>query len=566
MDAQETNPDSFFDNFAELRRLLVNPSARNRLLIRESGHELTRLAKTSSEEALAHAMLVLVGAEVGDDSTKNTGIQALHSLSNELLLEALNAIVDMTYLGRHDQRWGLIKRLCVIDDDLGLLFIEEPSFGGAAELVASQWSPDRSLPPWLQRELRLQVGWKALELALDTADSRALDLVDSKSLGGRRDEAGWWEYEMQRAANALIRSRLSEGVQRLELLLRNSPPEWTRARIRFDIVRFAPLAVDLNASWIRCCPGGLPAPPEAPSTALAAAAAVAAVLETPQTGKPGMLGRVNAELSNAPWMTFGLFLEPNLRDAIRDELGKLLVAMPDRKFASLPWEGRELLFATACTRYGDSDAAVGLLLRADAHLSNVAYATAIAQIIESNGIELLQSLDLDRITTFFNRHPASCPESLRAILARGGITRAVVDGSNVMWGTRKKAPGVAPKFTHLADAWNQLNAAGYLDIRIFVDARTEHQLSHQDRELLQKWRNEYRVSQVEREADPHIINYFLKDPEHSEIVTGDLYRDWIKQPDYSPLKNWWPQRRRSFHVDQHQRIVFNVPLTRRIPQ
>lgn len=556
--------ERFFEKFAALRHLLASASALNRPLILESGHELVQLASTTSEEALGHAMLVLAGAEAGDDSTKNRGIQVLFSLPNELLSNALEAITDMTYLGPHDQRWSLVKRVCAIDDDLGLLFIEEASFGGAAELIASQWSPDRHLAAWLQRELRLQVGWKALELALKTADVRASDLVESKSLRGGRDEAGWWEYDTQLAVNALIRGRLAEGVKRLELLLNKKPPEWARERIRFEIVRFAPLAVDLNQKWIRSCPSGLPAPREAPSTALAAAVAIASVLEHPESGKPRMLSPLRAEVDESPWMIFGLFLEPNLRHALRTELAKMLLALPDRKFAGLPWEGREDLFANACSRCEESDVAVSLLLKADANRGAGPYATALAEVIRRGGIDLLQSLDLAEIGRFFEHHLALCPESLRAVLARGGTTRAVVDGSNVMWGARERAPGVQPKFAHLEDAWNQLRDAGYLDVRVFVDARTKFELSEQDKKQLQTWVNDYRVSRIEKHADPHIIKYFLRDPEHSEIVTGDHFRDWIRAPDYRALENWWPQRRRNFHIDHDQRVVFNVPLTRKL--
>lgn len=555
--------DQFFEKFATLRNLLTNISALNRPLILTSGYELVQLAATAQEEALAHAILVRVGAETADVSAKTRGIQVLHSLPTELLSDALEAISDMAYIGSHDQRWNLVKTLCTFNDDPGMLFIEEPSFGGAEDLVDSQWTPGHDLPAWLQRELRLQVGWKALELALQTANIRASNLVESKTLRSR-DEAGWWELDTQLAVNALIRGRLSEGVRRLELLLKKNPPEWSLQRIRFEIVRFAPLAVDMSANWLRCCPGGLPVSKEAPSTALAAATAVASVLEHPESGKPGMLGRLSSEFAEAPWMTLGLFLEPNLKDALRFGLAKMLLDLDGRKFAALPWEGREELFAAACSRCDDREVAISLLLRADSLRPTGPYATAMADVINKGGIDLLQSLDLVQIGRFFEHHHALCPESLRGVIARGGISRAVVDGSNVMWGGRERAKGVQPKFAHFEDAYNQLRDAGYSDIRVFVDAKTKFELSEQDRHKLRDWVNDYRISHIERHADPHIIKYFLKDPDHSEIVTSDHYRDWIRQPEYQALEDWWPQRRRTFHVDQDQRVVFHVPLTRRI--
>lgn len=555
--------NDFFERWASLRGRLVavEPDSARELV--DDARSLDALATGSRELALAAAVQVRVGAQVRDGAMLNHGFNRLTALSGDELRESLETVSDLTCLGRPRDRWRIVRRAVGHVVDPAVAFIDDPTPVGAGELLENDWAPDETLMPELRSELRLQVGWAAVELLLTTADVRADHLARLRLLRFRDGEQpGWWERSLQQVALSLLSGDVEEGVRRLVALKQKRPPAWADERIRFEVVRLAPLAVERAEEWIRLCPGGLPSRQEAPSTMLAAATVVADVLLNPTGGKPGKLAQFQNDLDLVPWAMFGLFTAPGLRESLRDYLAERLSALPEATWPTLPWAQRFDAFLAACTRCTDVALAVELVLNSNQGREPSSTVDAIAQILQRCGGRELGQLDLARIAEACAPALDRCPPPLVGLLSRRGIVRAAIDGSNVMWGGRGRGAGGHPKLSHLTEVIQALRDAGYLELGVFVDARTRHELSPSDAQEMERMVARNEISVVRRSADPAIIRYFLESPSQTEIVTGDEFRDWRSMSEFSELNLWWPACRRLFYIDPNERVRFNIPLDR----
>lgn len=305
-----------------------------------------------------------------------------------------------------------------------MAFVDSPDEGTASRLLAG-WSPDETLMPEIQQEIRLQVGWAALDLLLATGSSVAVELSATRVLRFPNATApGWWERCLQQAGACLVVGDVDEAVRRVQLILQNKPPAWAPRRVQLELTRLAPLAGRRTAEWLQMCPGGLPNRQQAPSTALAAAATLANVLSDPNAATPSKLRDVIDELRMQPWTIFGAFLLPALRESLRDYLANELMNLSDQDWSQLPWGTRAPEFAAASANCGDHPTSRFLARRARTGPRSDRRRCTRARDSAWCAPETMLRLDLASLSELFAGlgRPVLSP-AVEALLARRGTVR-----------------------------------------------------------------------------------------------------------------------------------------------
>lgn len=543
----------FWELYGSIRRSLNSPN--------ENGvweHQRIKVDQlvesSSSEEEFAKSIGVRVqfGSQVGDLRLRNLAYNDLAALSGEHLRIAFDTVSDLTRLGPHEARWQVVRRAFGGHDEAAVRFIDSPSSWAAENLYSNSWEPSGSLPGELKTELKLQAGWAAVRLYFASRSESAKMFCEPRSpvLKLPADSVGVWERKLQLISLNVFDGSWDEARTRLRHLLGSQIPAWARPQVRVETIRLAPLVphVGETTSWLSL--GGVESPTneELDSELSTALARVAEVTSNPAAAKTRNL--LSPEFDDACWAFLGLFVHGKISSTLRSSLAEKLLMLDDEKWLSLPWPNRSIPFIEACLSGIESLQAIHLLIRfVKNDLSDEAVRALEALLLNLPEVDLSE---IDLLPLQPHAESFSAAPRLAALIRRRGIYRAVIDGSNVMWGTKQRSAAAKPKLKYLRDVQMQLKAMGYTEIVIFCDARTPHELSEPDKSELAVMQRDNVVTLVHgKEADGEIIKSFMKNPLKSEIVTEDHYKVWLEKGWVQDLgfSEWWPSRKRSFFVE-----------------
>jgi len=531
---------------------------------------LQSLKSTDEERIRSAAVGLQLGVAADNGELRRTALTELRATPPELASEVLSSFPDLTILGLPSQRWMLLDSLSVgplLDPtDEAIRFIRYPTEVGARELLSTEWCPPDALPENLRSELKLHVGWAAIDLKLEYRSEDAHDLLFSPGLRLRpRVEPGWWEQQLQKAVASLIEGDERAATSLVEAIDRWSPPFWAQRQVAYCVAKFAPLASNEFESWSKAAKSVLPSRKDAVSQIDRVALTMTAMLHQEHKTTRQAIADLSDVLASYPWLNFAGFCNSNMPAAARTELAQRLTHLDLEDFNRWHWCGRDRIFAThvgsvkpeetalvlaaAAYRYTDSES----IAEAIADLSNNVPARSIAKSDEA-GEELREVLSqlLPQLST-----------RRQSLLGRGCTYRAILDGSNIMWAGRDKRYGGKPKLKHLEQAMEDLAVHGFEDLVIYTDSATQYQLANEEKERLKKYQNDYKISIVHGQADPLVIRAFLEDPEVSEMVTCDLYRVEMEKEEYAkPLKDFSLSKWRRFHL-RGGKLEWATPLNER---
>lgn len=559
----------FVEQWAAIRERLSAPG--NLSDLNDQVARLRSLESTDEERIRSAAVRLQLGVATENGELRRTALAELRATPPELASEVLSSFPDLTILGLPSQRWMLLDSLSVgtlLDPlDEAVRFIRYPTEAGARELLSANWCPSAALPENLRSELKLHVGWAAIDLKLEHRSEDAHDLLFSPGLRLRpRVEPGWWEQQLQKAVASLIEGDERAATSLVDAIGGWNPPAWTQGRVAYCVAKFAPLASNDFESWRKAAKSVLPSRQEAVSQIDRVALTMTAMLQQEHRTTRQAIADLGEVLDSYPWLTFAGFCNSHMPVAARTELAQRLKYLDLEDFNRWHWCGRDRIFAThvrsvmpeetalvlaaASYQYTDSDS----IAEAIADLSDKVPARAIAEAGEAGeGLRKVLTQLLPRLST-----------RRRSLLGRGCTYRAILDGSNIMWGGLDRQHGAVPKLELLEQAIEDLTVHGFEDLVVYIDARTKFELtSEESKDRLEKYRHSGRITTVSGQADPKVIRAFLENPEVSEMVTCDLYRSEIENEEYAkPLKEFPRSKWRRFHL-RGGKLEWDTPLNER---
>ena len=107
---------------------------------------------------------------------------------------------------------------------------------------------------------------------------------------------------------------------------------------------------------------------------------------------------------------------------------------------------------------------------------------------------------------------------------------AVVDGSNVAWGSGSKKAGDKPKAENIKLVVDALKERGFKKIIVIIDASLNHQVED-PKYLLELAREKIlKEAPAKRDADEWIIKYAKE--EGAYIITNDTFKDWKEKDEW----------------------------------
>jgi len=554
----------FWELYGSIRRSLNSPNE-NGVWENQRDNVDNLLESASSEEEFAKSVGVRVqfGSQVGDLRLRNLAYNDLFTLTGEQLRIAFDTVSDLTRLGPHEARWQVVRRAFGNHDEAAVRFVDSPSSSAAQNLFATSWEPSGSLPGELKTELKLQVGWAAVRLYFETRSESAKMLCEPRSpvLRLPSDSPGFWERKLQLICLNAFDGSWDEARKRLKNLVGSQIPAWARPLVRLETVRLAPLVPEVTgtSSWLSLSGVENPTGEQLDSNLSTALARIADLNSNPDAAKTRNL--LSPEFDDAPWVFLGLFVHSKISSTLRSSLAEKLLTLGDEQWRSLPWSNRSLPFIETCLSGLGGFQAVHLLTRVVKDDPSDEAVKALEKLLVNLPEVDMREVDflpLKQHAESFNAAPR-----LAALIRRGGTYRAVIDGSNVMWGTKQRSAAARPNLKYLKDVQTQLKAMGFTEIVIFCDARTPHELSETDKAALAVMQRDNVVTLVRgREADGEIIKSFMKNPLKSEIVTEDHYKVWLEKGWVQDLgfSKWWPSRKREFFVEG-DKVNFYKPLT-----
>lgn len=555
----------FWELYGSIRRALNSPNVNASWeQQRVNVEQLFELSTSEDEAAKSVGVRVQFGSQVGDLRLRNLAYNELFALTDDQLRIAFDTVSDLTRLGAHEARWHVVRRAFGDHDSGVVAFVNSPSASAAAELFMDGWEPSGSLAGELKTELKLQVGWAAVRLYFESRSESAKMLCEPQSpvLRFPADSAGFWERRLQIICLNVFDGSWDEARKRLEQLLSSQIPAWARPAVRAETIRLAPLVPESQntLSWLSL--GGVddPKSEELDSGLSTALARVAEVNSNNGSAKTRNL--LSPEFDNARWVWLGLFAHGKMSPTLRSSLAEKLLMVDDEQWSCLPWSNREPAFVDSCLSGLNKLQAIQLLIRVVKNDSSIDAVRALERLLVNlSEVELCQ-VDLSPLQQHAKAFGAA--PRLAALIRRGGTYRAVIDGSNVMWGTKQGSAGATPKLKYLRDVHRQLEEMGYVEVVTFYDAKTIHQLSASDKsELAEMQRDNIATSVHGKEADGVIIKSFMQNASKSEIVTEDNYKEWLDDPEIRKLgfARWWPNKKREFYVDERDNVKFYRPLT-----
>lgn len=561
MDHSPRSPAQFFDDWSSLRAQVRSGQKISRAAL----DELQRIALPSHDMLMA-ALEVEVGQVSNDQVLLAAAIQRLARADAGELGPFLQSLPDLTILGPPQRRLASLREFWT--HQLGpndaavraLLSTRAPaenvSVAGILDDMASRLD---LLEANLSQELRLQIGWRALELWSRSRSTSFLQILKSREIALSAAEASYWEYELLRAVFACAQGFIDDAQARIAALV--SGPActgWRRRQVARAMTGFAAFAAPYARAWIDSIPEAPFLPHEATSPAEAIGSSLCASLLQPRQEKKALAG-VRPMISGRTNDAFLLLLEIAGSAHARHVSEPLLAALeatPDA-VKRLPWAGREEAFVKACSGVVPGTMGVRLLALCAAEMQSIKLAQGLVELLDaadSQTLEALPHAELSRLVTDLGDRATS---ATRKFLGRGLVHRAVIDGSNLcLVGTSKG--NKKGSLRYLDQAMSDLEEAGFREIVVFFDASTRHDMSDADWRQVEELEKNRKASVVRGVADPHVIRAFLELPDASWIVTGDDYKDHLAE--FPALAPFWFRNRLHFHVDQRDRIAWDRPL------
>jgi hypothetical protein len=569
--------DAAESNFSDLVALIKNLLDEDRLSEQSERIRLLNqvdfLAESPEERAIALALYFEVGRRVGDDDLLYEGMARLSlDQSFEFMRAFLSNLSNIAFLGDRTERWihlGRFLTQTVPDrNDPALRFIDEGDPANLKELISQGWEPAGEISPSLAVEIRIQVAWRALDISRGfPLSSRVASLIESDFFRpATRAQRRLWEV----AAIKAIAYLMSGDPQLAILTLQRTPhrPAWGSKYLCREALRFSPFAIDARQKWVDAvgCPGRISPATIEDSIVFRALE----LLESPEKFGPQRIHELTSRQDFPGWLVPLILCETGLKDAAVDQLLSWLSALSSEDLRNLPWKqcNRTLgprLTLMAMNRASHRSTIIHCLLAMYHQVRDQETRKDLVRAIETIRPED-QSRTLAGWSDLLDSSVLAClPERVAIMLRRGGTYRAVVDGSNVMFGGLDRGAGARPNLHRLIAALADLKKHGFI-IRTYFDESTKFSLPEAEQARLERMLIDGEVIQV-RYADPFLIDEYLQDPEFSEIVSNDGFKNLRTEPEHlerATRLQTLGLRRRRISADGSS-IVFEPPLASKTP-
>ena len=535
-DAAESNfPDlvALIKNLLDEDRL-IEQSERIRLL-----NQLDFLAENPEERAVALALYFEVGRRVGDDDLLYEGMARLSLDQSFVFMRAfVSNLSNIAFLGDRTERWTHLGRFLAqtVPDrnDPALRFIDEGDPANLDELISQGWEPAGDINPSLAVEIRIQVAWRALDISRGfPLSSRVSRLIESDFFRpATRAQRRSWEVTAIKAIAYLMSGEPEHAI--LTLRKTQHRPEWGSRYLCRETQRFSPFAIGARQEWVSAvgCPERISPATVEDSIVFRALE----LLESPEKLRPQRIHELTSRQDFPGWLVPLILCESGLTDAAVDHLLAWLSKLSSEDLRNLPWK--------QCARALGPRLTLMALNRAShrptiIHCFLAMYHQVRDQETRSEMVRAIGTMRAeDQIralagwSDLLDSAVLAClPNKVAVALRRGGTYRAVVDGSNVMYGGLDGEAGARPDLQRLVSALADLKLHGFVVIRAYFDENTKYSLPEADQAHLERMLIDGDVIQV-RYADPFLIDEYLKDSGVSEIVSNDGFRKLRTEPEH----------------------------------
>ncbi|PZS09656.1 MAG: hypothetical protein DLM70_01380 [Chloroflexi bacterium] len=523
---------------------------------------LNTLARNAHERTLIANVEVVGGAATDDRRIFQSGLQRLRGATIPEVSEALEWFADLTILGSTIERRAMLMRvvasICPTDDP-ALNFIEDPGLADAREILSGRWSVPAQLAITLGRELRRWLAWAAIDAWLSWRRPEYLMVARHPSVKCGPDEEGSWEYPLLEAVVDLVQGSVNEACLRVRRITRAQRiPAWAPDRIARLATLYSPLAGHRYAEWEQALPAPAWTLNRAGDPAERAGAAFRIIVDK---NKHADFMRVKDDIVATGWTTFAYFVSCR-PGHVCNELGQVLLATVKRPedASCWPWLGRVQEFATACEHLDDRRLALNLLAVALKAIPNdPVIAAACIRVIEACGPSELSAVVGDDLWHRLGDVTSNLSAPKQMMLERGGVWRAVIDGTNLIFGGKDRRAGGQASLRYLNEARYMLQKAGFEQIIMWFDASTRHYLTTSEAGELARLHATGKICIVSSgSADPKVIEAFLEAPEQTWVVTCDRYKQW--EGTYPSLNQFWPAARLGFQIDHNNSLTWSRQL------
>lgn len=528
----EQQLDDFQSLLPHLRHLLdvdqlAEKEDRLRLL-----NQLDFLASTWEERAQALAAYFEIGRQTHDENILH---EAMLRLRVDQSIDFMNALIgnisNISFLGDRGERWMILSQFVsgLIPDpsDPAVRFIKYGNPSDLDELIREGWEPASKIIPSLDVEIRLQVAWKALDVARGfPLIARVKSLLQSsffRPVSNSQKRA--WEVAGAKAITNLLAGEPELAI----LMMKKIPrlPSWGSRYLCREIRRYAPFALQHRQDWITTlnCPDRLPPTTVEDSVIYKALD----LLETPERLGPQRVHDLTVHPDFPTWLVPLFLYEDRLSNAGAKAFLTYLTSVEDEDLRALPWKSGDQRLAKKL-----SDIAVQ---EEDARRQSIRcllalYSQEPRSSILHEVVRALQSMSIVDQLSFLNDFSRlvdqtvlnALPVKVRTASARGTY-RAVIDGSNAMFGGTDRDAGARPNLQRLLSAVRQLKEGGFEELCVYFDEGIKRQLPSNQELLLERMVANGEVIQV-RYADPYLIDEFLKAPHKSELISNDRFRNF----------------------------------------
>ena len=528
---------------------------------------LSSLVDTPDRQSLSIAEWISVGASLNRNDWVTTGLVQFATLSFDQKKIALDSIGDLSLLGNRMDRWAIIEpvlgQFIADSSDPAINYVNTGDISLLKELTESGWKPAGKIPTEVDREIRIQVGWRAIDEAKKVSNLKPFqDFFASKFLGTSAYQAPReWEFRYLKAFFALINGDYSHAKAIIENTIRR--PDWSRSQLALEARRIAFFAIDDRDEWLHLCSNDIDEIVAGSDEDLLLFRLLGR-LARPSELRPSIINELRHDLRDNSWLLVLIFLIPTLRKSARSEIAKIIHSLDDQSFANLRWEHCKEQFGALIGEVDDPEDVLPLAIRCYAlfpseKLKQFLIMTFAIQDPESN-VKILSSLNTNHV----DKINSLLPEKLKSVIARGNRWIAVVDASNVLYCGVEKAQ---PELKYLKQALSELKEAGFSKIIVFLDSRTLNVFNNSSVKAELTAMQKRRELSIVSWADPLIIKEFLTRPFNSEIISCDKFRDLYDHRDWPQFKEQiphTPMRRREYFRNQKGVLEWKMPLDRRV--
>jgi len=167
--------------------------------------KLGSLADTPENHSYFIGEYIAVGASLNRNDLLTFGLVQFARMTLDQKKLALDSIGDLSLLGNRMDRWAIIepvlKSLIPDNSDPAIQYINSGNDSLLNELTQFGWNPSVDIPNEIDREIRIQVGWRAIDEAKKAAVIKPFqDFVSSGFLGSTTFQAPReWEFRYLKA-------------------------------------------------------------------------------------------------------------------------------------------------------------------------------------------------------------------------------------------------------------------------------------------------------------------------------------------------------------------------------